>query len=262
MVQHMQIHYRLSLRQACKAVSLPRSTYHYEKQENPVNQRVMDNLSALVEKHPSIGFWKSYYRLRRSGHNWNHKRVYRIYTKMKLNIRRKSRKRLPARVKEPLLQPSLPNQTWSMDFMQDSLWNGRKYRLLNIIDDHNRAALVCEVDTSLPALRVIRALERLIDERGTPSVIRVDNGPEFISQKLKKWCEDHHIQLRFIQPGKPTQNAFIERFNGSMRREVLDAYIFTNLDQARQVTQQWIADYNQNRPHKSLGYKTPNEYAA
>ena len=181
---------------------------------------------------------------------------------MKLNIRRRAKKRLPTRVKKPLVQPGRANQVWSMDFMQDSLWNGRKYRLLNIMDDYNRELLTVETDTSLPSARVVRALEWLAEDRGLPKVIRVDNGPEFISNKLGQWCTKNQVELLFIQPGKPTQNAFIERLNGSLRKEVLNAYVFFDLKEARQVIQDWMIDYNQNRPHQALDNKTPLEYAA
>lgn len=213
----------------------------------------------MVEDHPSIGFWKSYHRLRRKGNTWNHKRVYRVYTSMKLNIRRRAKKRLPARAKQALFQPSAMNQTWSIDFMTDSLWDGRRFRLLNVIDDFNREILAIEVDTSLPALRVIRVLEKLELLRGLPQMIRVDNGPEFISDKLDLWCRTKNIQLAFIQPGKPMQNGFVERFNGSMRKELLNAYVFRTLSEVRIMTDKWRLDYNHNRPHDALGNRTPND---
>ena len=140
---------------------------------------------------------------------------------MGLNIRRRAKKRLPARVKQRLFQPEVPNQVWSLDYLYDSLWNGRTFRLLNVIDDYNREVLRVEADTCLPALRVIRVLEELEESRGLPSMLRVDNGPEFISRKLDRWCKGRKITLAFIQPGKPTQNAYVERFNGSIRRELL-----------------------------------------
>lgn len=176
---------------------------------------------------------------------------------MKLNIRRRTKKRLPSRVKQPLFQPQTPNQVWSIDFMHDSLWDGRSYRMLNVIDDYNRQILAIETDTSLPALRLLRVLERLKEVHGTPAMIRVDNGPEFISHKLEHWCKENNIQLMFIQPGKPTQNAYIERLNGSIRKELLNAYIFKNIDEVREKAQEWMIDYNTNRPHKALNYKTP-----
>lgn len=150
---------------------------------------------------------------------------------------------------------------WSIDFMSDSLVDGRKFRLLNVLDDFNREALAIEVDSSLPSLRVIRVLEQLISKRGKPANIRVDNGPEFISHKLQQWCEDNKITLQFIQPGKPMQNAYIERKNGSIRRELLNAYLFYSLNEVRLMCEQWREDYNGERPHKSLGYLSPLLYA-
>lgn len=178
---------------------------------------------------------------------------------MHLNIRRRSKKRLPARVKQQLFQPTAINQVWSIDYMHDTLWDGRSYRLLNIIDDYNREILSIEADTSLPVLRLIRVLERLKESRGLPQMIRVDNGPEFISQKLDYWCKERKITLMFIQPGKPMQNAFIERCNGSIRRELLNAYVFKSLSEVREKADEWKTDYNTNRPHKALNYKTPFE---
>ncbi len=181
---------------------------------------------------------------------------------MKLNIRRRAKKRVPERVKQPLVAPPAPNQIWSIDFMQDTLVDGRKFRLLNIIDDFNRESLAIEVDTSLPSLRVIRVLERLIAERGCPANIRCDNGPEFISHQLEQWCshESRRINIQFIQPGKPMQNAYIERKNGSIRRELLNAYLFYSLAEVRILTEEWRLDYNTERPHKSLGYLSPLKY--
>lgn len=214
-------------------------------------------LGRLVEEHPSIGFWKSYHRLRRQGKIWNHKRVYRIYTKMQLNIRRRAKKRLPARVKQALFQPDKANQVWSIDFMNDSLWDGRRFRLLNIMDDFNREVLAIEADTSLPSLRVIRVLEKIEQIKGLPQMIRVDNGPEFISAKLDQWCKTRKIQLVFIQPGKPMQNGYIERLNGSLRRELLNAYVFRTVPEVRMMAEKWKIDYNNHRPHETLKNKTP-----
>jgi putative transposase len=181
---------------------------------------------------------------------------------MKLNIRRRAKKRLPERAKQPLTIPTAPNQVWSIDFMSDALVDGRRFRLLNVLDDFNRESLAIEADTSLPCLRVIRALERLLKQRGKPSNIRTDNGPEFISHKLQEWCREKQITLQFIQPGRPMQNAYIERKNGSIRRELLNAYLFYSLNEVRVMCEEWRQDYNTERPHKSLGYLSPLLYAS
>lgn len=176
---------------------------------------------------------------------------------MKLNIRRKRKKRLPARVKQALFLPKSINHVWSVDFMNDSLWDGRKFRLLNIVDDYNREVLAIETDISLPTIRLIRVLEQLKDYRGLPQMIRVDNGPEFISHQLDLWCKGNNITLVFIQPGKPTQNAYVERCNGSIRRELLNAYVFKTLNEVREKAEEWMVDYNYHRPHHALNFKTP-----
>lgn len=226
-----------------------------------MDEPIIDSLNRLVEEHPSIGFWKCYHRIRRTNPTWNHKRVYRVYTQLKLNIRRRARKRLPARIKQSLFQPLEKNKVWSIDYMNDSLWDGRRFRLLNIMDDYNREVIAIEADTSLPALRLVRVLERLKEQRGLPEMIRVDNGPEFISDTLDNYCKENKVTLVFIQPGEPTQNAYIERCNGSIRRELLNAYIFKTLKEVRVKTEEWRIDYNYNRPHEALNNKTPMEYA-
>lgn len=177
-----------------------------------------------------------------------------------MNKRRKGKRRLPQRVKQPLEQQGMINQSWSMDFMSDTLVNGRKFRTLNIIDDCNREVLAIEIDTSLSSRRVIRTLEQVIDWRGKPKVIRVDNGPEYTSKDFEWWCRDRQIAIQFIQPGRPMQNGFIERFNGSYRKEILDAYVFFELNEVRTLTMQWIEEYNTKRPHEGLGNATPREW--
>ena len=259
LVTHMVEEHGVSRRQACKAVSLPRSSHSY-KPKPKADGEVIYQLQMLVEKHPAIGFWQSYYRIRRRGFVWNHKRVYRVYTDMKLNIRRRFRKRLPQRVKQSLYQPAARNEVWSIDFMSDTLWDGRRFRLLNIIDDYNREILHIESDLSLPTVRLIRVLEYLREFRGLPQMIRVDNGPEFISHKLDMWCREHKITLAFIQPGKPMQNGYVERCNGNIRKELLNTYVFTTLNEVREKAEQWREDYNCSRPHQSLGFVPPVEY--
>lgn len=249
-----------SISRACSLVGLARSTYSYKaipKDDSEVEQK----LDLLTQKHAGIGFWSCHYRLKNKGEKINHKRLYRIYTKMKLNIRRKPKRRLPERVKEPLAVPTAPNGCWSLDFMSDALTDGRKFRVLNIIDDFNRESLKIEVDTSLPALRVQRALDEVVAQRGLPAVVRSDNGPEFISHVISEWCEAKGVKWHYIQPGRPMQNAYIERKNGSMRRELLDAYMFDSLKEVRRECAIWQWDYNNERPHKALGYLSPVLYA-
>jgi len=198
--------------------------------------------------------------IRKEGYLWNHKRVHRVYVKLKMNLKRRHKRRLPARIKVPLSVPKGINESWSMDFMSDSLTCGRRFRTLNIIDDHNREALNIEIDTSLPTRRVIRSLRQVIEERGKPDRIRVDNGPEYTSKELVEWCSKMGIELLFIQPGRPMQNGYIERFNGTYRRDILDAYMFNDLDEVRELTWKWMEEYNNYRPHDSLKGLSPREY--
>lgn len=179
---------------------------------------------------------------------------------MNLNYRRRLKRRLPSREKEAILVPENMNMSWSMDFVSDVLTNGRRFRVLNIIDDFNRQAVAMEVGLSMPAEKVINTLEDVIWNNGKPQSIRVDNGPEFIADIFKKWCEGNGIRIKYIQPGKPTQNSFIERFNGSYRKSILDAYLFNNLNQVRELTEEWMNDYNEHRPHESLGDLSPKKY--
>ena len=251
----------LSLRHACQLVGVSRNRFYRNKKASEQPQ-VEEHLRTLAEKHPRWGFWKLFHRFRKtySVERVNHKRLYRVYKKLGLNLKRKTRHRIPERVKKPLQVPLAPNQVWSMDFMADCLTDGRRFRTFNLIDDFNREGLCIEVDFSFPAVRIVRVLDQLVTIHGKPQMIRSDNGPEFISEKLDEWARGKEIDLGFIQPGCPTQNAFIERFNGSFRREVLDAYLFANLGQVRQLTQQWLQIYNSERPHDALSNLTPDEF--
>ena len=250
----------ISVSQACQLINLSRSVYYYQPVPSS-DTEIVEALDRLSEKHPTQGFWKLHHRLRQEGHTWNHKRVHRVYCQMGLNFRRKKKRRLPARVKEPLVVPDRINTTWSMDFMSDILAGGRKFRVLNVMDDYNREALAIEVDISIPSERVKRVLERLLFFRDKPQRIRVDNGPEFMANTLVDWCELMNIELQFIQPGKPRQNAFVERFNGSYRKDVLDAYWFESLEQVRTLSEKWRIDYNHHRPHEALGNISPVMFA-
>lgn len=232
--------------------------YYYKSQKD--DTEVIEALQDLAFKHPTYGFRKLFAYIRRSGKQWNHKRIYRVYKLLKLNRRRKGKRRLPSRVKQPLVKQELINQSWSMDFMSDSMVGGRRFRTFNLIDDCTREVLAIEIDTSLSSKRIIRTLERVILDRGKPNIIRTDNGPEFTSKDLELWTKDNEIQIQFIQPGRPMQNGYIERFNRIYRESILDAYLFFELEQVRILTDEWIDEYNNRRPHESLGNLTPIEW--
>ncbi len=228
----------------------------------PADAELVARLRALVKRHGGWGFWKYYYRLRKLRIVVNHKRLWRIYQLMCLQLgKRRKKKRLPERLKRPLEVPAQPNVCWSLDFMSDALTDGRRFRTLNVVEDWNREVLGIEVDFSLPATRVVALLTQLVRRHGIPARIRVDNGPELISQVLQAWCQDQGIDLHWIQPASPTQNAYIERFNGSFRRELLNASLFTSLRQVREQCLSWQYDYNHLRPHEALNFLTPSSFA-
>jgi putative transposase len=251
--------HEISERQACRAVNLNRSTYRYQTKKTD-DHEIAQELQQLAESQPRWGCRKMTDYLRNQGHRWNHKRIRRIYRGLALNLHRKPKKRLAARTALALGVPVQSDLTWSLDFMSDSLSNGRAIRTLNIIDDYNREVLWIEVDTSLPAERVVRVLENLLLWRAVPKQIRMDNGPELISQRLERWAKEKQIELLHIQPGKPAQNAYIERFNRTFREEVLDAYLFDDLEEVRTITEHWLDQYNTLRPHEALQGLPPRQY--
>ena len=208
------------------------------------------------------GYRRLTWLLRRQGWIDNHKRIERIYREESLQVRRRGRKRLTRVARRPLERPTAANQRWSMDFMADRLADGRRIRLLNIVDDYTRECLQIEVDTSLSGVRVARTLEQLRQERGCPRQVVIDNGPEFTGQALDQWAYTQGVELAFIEPGKPQQNAFIESFNGKFRDECLNEHWFLSVADARSITMQYQWEYNYDRPHSALGRLTPKEFAA
>jgi putative transposase len=246
------------VRRACQAVRLSRAAYYRPRSSRLARDAdVVTALNDVVARHTRWGFWKCFHRLRRAGHRWNHKRVHRVYCALRLNLPRRTKRRVPVRLRQPLVAPARLNETWALDFMTDALYDGRRFRTFNVLDEGNREALAIEIGTSIPSARVIRVLDDLIRLYGRPARVRVDNGPELTAEAFVEWCMAHRIAIGYIQPGKPDQNAFIERFNRSYREEVLDAHLFDSLDQVREITDAWLDIYNTERPHDSLGRVPP-----
>lgn len=249
---------RLNIRQACEVFSVSMCCYRYERKLSRDNARIADLLLGLTQSQRNWGFGLCFLYLRNvKGYAWNRKRVYRIYRELELNLRIKPRKRLKREKPEPLAVPEAMNQVWSMDFMHDQLQNGRCIRLLNVIDDFNREGLGIEIDFSLPAERVVRTLEQIIEWRGSPREIRCDNGPEYISARLQNWAKRKGIRLTYIQPGKPQQNGYVERYNRTVRYDWLNQYAFENLEEIRHFATRWLWSYNNERPNMGIGGITP-----
>ena len=243
---------------ACRAFSISQRCFRYVPLLADENEEIEDWLIALTKARKNWGFGLCFLYLRNiKGFKWNHKRVRRIYCELELNLRIKPRKRLKRERPEPLSVPDRPNQVWSMDFMSDQLWSEKTFRTLNIIDDFNREGLAIDVDFSLPAARVVRSLNQVIAWRGKPAMIRVDNGPEYVSGKLIEWASKHHITLSYIQPGKPQQNAYIERYNRTVRNEWLGTHIFHSIQEVQDHATQWLWTYNNDRPNMGIGGITP-----
>ena len=263
MAQKAVQQYGLSIRLVCLIFSVSQTCYRYKAKIDVENEAIANWLLRLTDNHRNWGFGLCYLYLRNvKGFKWNHKRVYRIYKALELNLRIKPRKRLNREKPEPLAVPDSINQVWSMDFMHDQLSDGRSFRVLNIIDDYNREALGIEIDFSLPSERVIRALKQIIEWRGRPLAIRCENGPENISGAIQNWAQQTGIAFQYIQPGKPQQNAYIERFNRTVRYEWLSQYYWKDLDEARDYATQWIWSYNHERPNMALGGITPKQRLA
>jgi putative transposase len=260
-VAFLQEHHRLSERRACKIVGLCRSSCRY--QAKPSNDaEIRARLRELAEQRRKFGAPRLHTLLRREGYLINHKRTERLYREEGLSLRRKKRRKRGSHLRVVLAGPGRVNQHWSMDFVADSLFNGRRLRILTVVDDFSKECPVLEVDHSLTGKRVTRVLERVALTRGLPEVITVDNGPEFISKALDAWAYANGVKLNFIQPGKPTQNCYIESFNGKFRDECLDEHVFVSLHHAQKTIEIWRQDYNANRPHRSLKQLTPEEFAA
>ena len=253
----------ISIRQACRYFVVSQGCYRYQPKLSTENDQIADWLMRITSNQRNWGFGLCFLYLRNvQGFAWNHKRIYRIYCELELNMRIKPRKRIVREQPEKLRVPEKINDSWSMDFMHDQLIDGRSVRLLNVNDDYNRESLAIEVDFSLPSQRVIRTLDRIIEWRGKPGSIRCDNGPEYISQTLKEWAGKEQIVLNYIQPGKPQQNAYIERFNRTVRYDWLNQYLFSSIAEMQEFATRWQWLYNNERPNMGLGGITPAQRLA
>lgn len=253
----------ISIRLACELFQVSQTCYRYEAKRNVENEQIAEWLVRLTDNKRNRGFGLCYLYLRNvKGFKWNHKRVYRIYRELELNLRIKPKKRMVREKPEALTVPEAINQVWSMDFMHDQLEDGRSIRLFNVIDDFNREALGIEVDFSMPSERVIRCLEQIISWRGQPQVIRCDNGPEYVSAALQNWAHRKGIRIDYIQPGNPQQNAYVERFNRTVRYEWLAQYMFSTIEEVQNFATTWIWNYNHERPNMALGGITPMQRLA
>lgn len=252
----------MGVTRACGLVGISRSVFRYASKRAEANVHLTARLAALAAEKRRYGYRRLHVLIRREGHVVNWKRLYRLYRDAGLAVRRRKRKRIGPVERRPLSKPTMPNVSWSMDFVSDGLANGRRLRCLTIVDDCTRECLAIEVDTSLPGTRVAATLDRLAELRGLPQSITVDHGPEFEGRVLDAWAYARSVRLAFIRPGKPVENAYIESFNGRLRDECLNEHWFIDMVHARSVIERWRLEYNTERPHSALGYLTPAQYAA
>ena len=250
----------VSVSQACRATAIDRQTFSYKPKKKTDDAMIENLLRSYSAQYPRYGFVKLFNLIRQKNYLVNHKRVYRIYCDLRLNLKIKPKKRLAPRTKIKLVRPSKMNQCWSLDFMSDALINGRRFRTANVIDDCNRGAPGILVSFSLASKRITRWLDQIALTHGYPNRIRVDNGPENIAHHFQAWAKEHHIFIQYIQPGKPAQNAYIERFNRSYREAVLDMYLFRSIEEVQRITNTWLKHYNEERPHESLNNQTPMNF--
>lgn len=261
MVEYLRAGYRVSVRRACMVIELGRTTYYYKSRTDPqtaLRIRLRDLANARIR----YGYRRLHVLLRREGWKINAKRVYRLYVQEGLGLRiKKPRRRRSAVARVALPEPTGPNQIWSMDFVSDELGWGRRFRVLTLVDHFSRESPVLKVGVGMSGRLVADVLDKVALTYGLPDVIRVDNGPEFTSKALDKWAYENGVRLDFIRPGKPVENAFIESFNASLRKECLNVHWFQSLEEASQRIEQWRKEYNGYRPHSSLDNLTPEEYA-
>jgi putative transposase len=251
----------LSQRRACGRCEITRRSFRRAPAADR-NRELRERLKALAEERRRWGCPLLYQMIRREGWRVNHKRIERLYREEGLSLRRRRRRKRLSHLRVVRPRPAAANQAWALDFVHDSLMSGRRFRALTVIDEWSRESLAIELEVSLTGQRVTRVLDRLASSRGLPVVIQSDHGPEFTSRVFDQWAYDNQVRLQFIEPGKPIQNAHIESFNARLREECLNEHVFVSLDDARCKIEKWRVDYNRERPHSSLGYLTPEEFAA
>jgi putative transposase len=249
-----------SQRHACGLVGLDPKTYRYASRRSD-DAVIRARLRALANERRRFGYRRLHILLRREGVMLNHKKLFRLYREERLSVRRRSGRKRALGTRAPMVLPQGPNQRWSLDFVSDILADGRRFRVLVVVDDFTRECLALVADTSISGVRVARELEGLASERGRPLMIVSDNGTELTSRAILQWQEDHALEWHYIAPGKPMQNGFVESLNGRFRDECLNEHLFRGLHAARQIIEAWRIDYNHHRPHTSLRGLTPNEFA-
>jgi putative transposase len=257
---HIIERFGLSVRRTCKLIGLSRTSFHYRTTVNPDEGVIRKRLRELAQTRRRFGCPRLHVMLRREGFVINHKRTERIYRQEGLILRIRRRKKMSSLLRTDIPKPDYSNHIWSMDFMRDSLANGRAIKILAVVDEYTRKCFRIEVDTSINGVRVTRVLDYIAQVEGLPEIIIIDNGPEFIGKALDAWAYQRGVKLAFIRPGKPIENAYIESFNGRFRDECLNENWFLTLEHARGIIEKWRIDYNNERPHSSLGYRTPEEF--
>jgi putative transposase len=260
-VAHLVEHHGMSERRACKAIGCCRMTIRYES-TRPDDAALRERMRTIARERRRFGYRRLHVMLKREGLAVNHKKLFRLYREEKLSVRRRGGRKRAIGTRAPMLVPLRPNERWSLDFVSDQFTDGRRFRVLAIVDDCTRENLALVADTSLSGVRVARELDRLIAERGRPKMIVSDNGSEFTSNAILAWADQARVEWHYIAPGKPMQNGFIESFNGRLRDELLNETLFSSLSHARAVLAIWRADYNGSRPHSQLGWQTPAEFAS
>lgn len=260
-VAHLKDAFGMSERRACKAIGCCRMTVRYET-SRPDDGEVRERMKAIAQERRRFGYRRLLVILRREGLVVNHKKLFRLYREEKLTVRRRGGRKRAIGTRAPMLVPLRPDERWSLDFVSDQLTDGRRFRILAIVDDCTRECLALVADTSLSGTRVARELDGLVAERGRPRMIVSDNGSEFTSNVILAWADQNRVEWHYIAPGKPMQNGFIESFNGRLRDELLNETLFTSLAQARVTTALWRADYNTARPHSQIAWQTPDEFAS